>query len=122
MSTHRTGGLETLQFASDYCGLHLSNKIQMMTDLQSGQFDDLLSQVWTHWVWNSWSQGSSVSSSSCSNFFRQMGHSVSRSSLITLQGRLSMKDRDVGGGGLSANMAENASLFQLPEVTRNLAN
>ena len=91
------------------------------TDLHMGQFAALLSHASTHAEWNSCSQGRQVSSSSCSNFFRQIGHSLSRSSLRTRVGKDSMKDLEVGGGGLSAKRAEKASSFQFPEVTRNLA-
>merc|ERR1719483_266711 len=77
---------------------------------------------WETSLWNSCLQGRRVSSSSCSNFFRQIGHSESESSLSTLVGKLSMKSLDVGGGGLSANKEANSSWFQLPDVTRNLAN
>ena len=95
--------------------------VQYLTNLHIGQLAALLSQASTHSEWNSCSQGRRVSSSSCSNFFRQMGHSLSRSSLRTRVGSDSMNDFEVGGGGLSAKRAEKASSFQFPEVTRNLA-
>ena len=78
-------------------------------NLQRGQFEDLASQALTHSSLNSWSQGILVSSSSCSNPFKHMGHSFSKSSLRTLEGSLFMKSIDVGGGGLSANRAAKSS-------------
>ena len=63
--------------------------------------------------------------SACSYRLRQIGHSAlcsSSSSRTRRLGSASMKVLEVGGGGLSANSAAKASLLQLPEVTRNLAN
>ena len=60
---------------------------QLWTDLQSGQLAALFSQAVRQSEWNWCWQGRRRTSSSCSNLFRQIGHSASLSSLTSLRGR-----------------------------------
>jgi len=106
-------------FISSHCGSSVG-----ISALHSGQFAAFDSQAITQASWNEWQQGKVIRLSPSSIFFKQIGHCCSSSGAqVTFsRGREAMNAFEVGGGGRSSNIPENASWSQLPESTKNLAN